>query len=92
MSDTAPLTPMKRSLGVLLGLFIAVVAFGQIYIKTTTPNPPRWVGLAGPLMTAGLGLLWWAYPAITQLVPTWRRRVAIFFFVLAALELIVFFV
>ena len=92
MSDTAPLTPMKRSLLVLLSLLIILVAFGSVYIKAANPRPPHWVDLSAPLVTATIGLLWWTYPAIVRTAPVWRRGVAIFLFALAALELILFFV
>jgi hypothetical protein len=90
MADTTSPSPAKR--GLLIGglTILMLSASTTLYFGLTQAHSPRWVQLAIPLQAAVIGLLSW-FPDISRVSFAWRRRVAVFFFALSAVELILFF-
>jgi hypothetical protein len=90
MADVASPNPARRALLITLVLVVALSASTFLYVKATQASPPRWIDLTTPLNAALFGLLS-LFPEFTRLSLVWRRRIAIFFFALSALELLLFF-
>jgi hypothetical protein len=91
MASMVSSNPARRGLLFILPLVLILSASTFLYVKLTDANPPRWVDLTIPLNAALLGLLS-LFPEFMRLSLVWRRCIAIFFFALSAVELILFFV
>jgi hypothetical protein len=89
MADTTSPNPARRGL-LIVGLIILMLSASTALYFFTQAHPPRWVQLTIPLQAAVIGLLS-LFPEYSRVSLAWRRRVAVLFFALSAVELILFF-
>jgi hypothetical protein len=90
MAGTISPSPARRGL-LIAGLIILMLsASTALYFGFMHAHPPRWAQLTIPLQAAVIGLLS-LLPEYSRVSLAWRRRVAVFFFALSAVELILFF-
>ena len=91
INTTTPNSPRRRLL-IFLWLVVMLFAAGWLTVKATQDNPPPWIDLQIPLSAGVMGLIFWLSPQDVSPFPAvWRRRAAILFFALSAVELILFF-
>jgi hypothetical protein len=90
MAETISPSPAKRGLLVVALTILMLSACTTLYFGLTHAHPPRWAELTIPLQAAVIGLLS-LFPDVSRVSITWRRSVAVFFFALSAVELIMFF-
>ena len=90
MTDTTSPSPAKRWLLIIALIILMLSASTTLYFGFTQAHPPRWTQLAIPLQAAVIGLLW-LFPEYSRVSLAWRRRIAVLFFALSAVELILFF-